>query len=267
MKKKLLIGIGIVALVVLGAVIYVLFNINPLVKTTINEFGPTFTGTETRVSDVNLSIFSGKGSISGLYIGNPEGFKEKSLLTLDRLSLKLDKGSLTKPQIVIDSLVLNGPHITYEQTGRSESNFEVLLANIKKASGNEKAAPKAEAKSEKESSGQGKTLLIRDFRLTGCIINLAMTGLGGEAMAINLPDIHLTNLGGDTSPSEVVGQIMTAIYKQMQQSLTEIGIQVYESGKKVLKGLGSTATKAGKSVGGAASDAVKGLQKMGKSLF
>ncbi|MGE4553551.1 MAG: hypothetical protein AB7D57_10590 [Desulfovibrionaceae bacterium] len=264
MKKKLLIGIGLVVLLVIGAAVYLIMNVNPIVKQAINTFGPKFTGTETRVSDVNLSIFSGQGSISGLFIGNPDGFKEKSLLTLDKLSLKLDTGSLTKPQIVVDSLVLNAPHITYEQTGRSESNFEALLANIQKATGGDGKAEPAETKSD---SGQGKTLLIRDFLLTGGVINLAMTGLGGEAMTVNLPDIHLTNVGGDTPPAEVVSQIMTAVYKQVQQALLGIGVQVYENGKKVLEGLGDTAKQAGEQVGGAAKDAVKGLQDMGKSLF
>lgn len=264
MKKSLFIGLGLIGLVVIGVVAYVILNINPIVKQAINTFGPRFTGTETHVDDVSLSILSGEGSISGLFIGNPEGFKEKSLLALDQLSLKLDTGSITGPQIVVDSLVLNAPRITYEQTGRSESNFEALLANIKKATGGDGAAQPAEGK---DASGQEKTLLIRDFQLTGGVINLAMTGLGGEAMSVNLPDIHLTNVGGDVPPAEVVRQIVDAIYKQVQQSLLGIGVQVYENGKKVLEGLGDTAKQAGEGVGGAAKGAVEGLKDVGKSLF
>ncbi len=275
MKRFIIIGMGLLALVVIGVVVYVLLNVNPLVKYAINTYGPKVTQTDVSVDDVSLSVFSGQGSLADLSIGNPKGFQEKTLMSLGKVEIGVDLGSVSSDQIVIDKVVLLSPKVTYEQTGKSPSNFEVLMDNIKQTTSGGQKEETAEAPAEK---GKEKTLLVKDFWLKDGQVTLAMTGLAGESMTVDLPTIHLTDVGGDTPPEAVVQEIMDAIFKTVQQSILDFGVAIYENGGLVAKealgfvegaaeGVGGAVQDVGEGAGDAASDALKGVEDVGKSLF
>ena len=274
MKKFILIGLGLLGLVVVGVVVYVMLNINPLVKHAINTYGPRMTGTEVAVEDVSLSVFSGQGSLSGLIVGNPKGFQEKLLMSLGRVEVGVDLGTVTSEQIVINEVVLLSPHITYEQTGRSPSNFEVLMESIQKSTSGDKPAEPADTTQAKAK----KTMLVKDFWLKNGQATVSMTGLAGESLTVDLPTIHLTDVGGDTPPDVVVEEIMNAIFMTVQQSILDIGVAIYENGQLVAeKALGfvedtvtdpvGTVEDIGQGAGDAVGGALKDVENMGKSLF
>ncbi|MGZ0247110.1 MAG: hypothetical protein ACKVH1_14335, partial [Alphaproteobacteria bacterium] len=77
---------------------------------------------------------NGEGTLSGLIVGNPSGYKTESAFNLGSISMKLDTSSLTSDTIIIKSIVIDKPEITYE-FGDGGSNVDVIGKNVEKAAG------------------------------------------------------------------------------------------------------------------------------------
>ena len=57
MKKWIFIGLGTLAVVIIGVVVFGLSKIGPIVQSAVNTYGPGITKTEVRLGDVNVSLF------------------------------------------------------------------------------------------------------------------------------------------------------------------------------------------------------------------
>jgi hypothetical protein len=63
--------------------------------------------------------------------------------------------------------------------------------------------------------------LIKDFIMKDGKVTLANSLLGGKSISFPLPDIHLTNLGGEGqggSPGQVFGKIFKALHDKITSS-------------------------------------------------
>ena len=254
--KKLLIGIVIALVVVLlVAVLAVGFFLDSGIKKGVETIGPRLTKVSIKLDGVSLSLFSGSGSIKGLVVGNPEGYKTPHAISVGTASLALSPGSLFSDKIVVQSIRVEAPEIIYE-LGSGGNNLRRILANVEAATGGseEKPATKEEKPAAKEAK-PAKKLQVNDFVITGAKVKLSATVLGGAAAPIPLPDIHLTNLGTGSE-----GITATDLTKRVMQELTEavakaVAGAATEIGKGALdltKDTGKTATesvgKAAKSV-------------------
>jgi len=74
MKKILIVLVVLIAAAI--AAYFVLQNpLGRLVKLAVEEFGPEMTQAAVKVSRVEISATDGRGALSGLFLGNPKGFK------------------------------------------------------------------------------------------------------------------------------------------------------------------------------------------------
>jgi hypothetical protein len=268
MKKWIFIGLGAIVVVLIVIVVVGLSKLGPLVKMAVNTYGPKITGTELRVDDVGISIFSAEAKLKKFFLGNPTGFKSPSAMKVGSIYVDVDEGSITKDPIVINKVEVAGPEITYEKRGKSD-NFQSILNNVQKNVPKGKTAEKEPAK-----GGPGKQLIINDFIITNGKVNLAveMPGgvLGDQEIKADLPDIHLKDIGkkkGGASAEEVAKEIFAALYAKIKspvvmgvlndqlKKLSGAGIEEIE---KVAKGAAGVAGDAGKEAEGVA-DKVKGL--------
>ena len=96
MKKKFII-ISILALVlaVAGTVAYVLTNLDSIVKAALEKYGSQAVKTQVRVSSVKIRLSQGEGTVTGLTVANPSGFVSPSIITLDTISIRIEKNSVT----------------------------------------------------------------------------------------------------------------------------------------------------------------------------
>ena len=69
-------------------------SMNSLVKSGIEKGGTSLTGVPVTLQDASLAMLSGAGSLSGLQIANPDGFKSESAITVKNATLALEPGSL-----------------------------------------------------------------------------------------------------------------------------------------------------------------------------
>lgn len=208
--KKILLGlVGLVLVIVVGAVAYLYINLNSLIEQGIEEFAPRYTKTSVSLGGANVSIFSGEGGLSNLVIGNPQGYKSAEAFRLGAVNVAVDTASLTTDTIVIKSLDVVAPAVTYEPGGKAGSNLQQLVRNLQQStqgSGGEKAADGG--------SAGGETKVIID-RLTIRDGKVAIaTPLAKDPLSTDLPKIEMTGIGrkqGGVNSAEVLKQVIEKV--------------------------------------------------------
>jgi uncharacterized protein involved in outer membrane biogenesis len=256
---------GLVAIVVIGAMI-IFASIDSIIKEVVESVGPKMTQTEVKLDKVELSTTSGTGRLSGLLIGNPKGFSTPTAMQLGEIGITLDIATLAQDTIVIKSILIRAPQITYEY-GPSGGNIETIKKNVDSYVGKSapassapaaKSAPAPEKKAPKEEGG--KKLIIEDLRIQDAKVTAAAMG---QQLSQGLPTIQLKDIGkskGGATPAEVVEQILAALQQQVARAAQSMGADKL---KDAAKGALENATKGGLPGG----DAAKGATDTLKGLF
>jgi hypothetical protein len=257
--KKILIRI-LIALVVLiiVAALAVHFFLDSAVKRGIETVGPKMTKVDIKLDSVTLSLLSGSGKIKGLVVGNPEGYKTPHAINVGTASIALQPGSLLSDKLVIKSINLDAPEITFEG-GLGGNNLSKILANVNESTSGPGGTNVAGA-TPKEQKKASKKLEVDDFTITGAKLEANISELGGKTMTLPLPTIHLSNLG--TGPegitvTELTKQVISAIEKQSVETVTTESGNLGKAASNLTKGLG-------KDAGGTVSNVTKGLGNLFK---
>src|SRR5262245_1025482 len=156
--KKWILRIVILGVIVLAAIVGCIFYfLNDIVKKGVETVGPKVTQTEVRLARAKLSPFSGQGQLSGIFVGNPEGFKSESAIKVGDVKVAVNGPSVLKDTVVVDSIHVQAPEITFEG-GLTGSNLGKLLDNIEAAAGGSGAKDTPAEKS----TGSTKKFKVKD---------------------------------------------------------------------------------------------------------
>ncbi len=148
--------LGVLLIVVVIVVAGSLYYLDSGIKKVVETFGPDYTLTRVELADVSLSPFSGKGSLSGLAVGNPQGFSGANAFYLGEISIVVDTQTINADPVIIPSVRISAPRITFEQ-GKKGSNLQHLLKNIEQSTG----AKNTSASSKEASESEGKKVIIK----------------------------------------------------------------------------------------------------------
>lgn len=263
--KKVVIGVGGLAVVVLGTLFLVWSNLDGLVKGAIQSFGSEATKTRVTVSDVKLSMETGEATISGLNVSNPDGFSDPNIFELGMISTKIDITTLNQNPIVIDEIIINAPAVVYEINKSGTSNVEVLKSNLAQSAGSSTDG------GGNGSGGDELKMIIRKLVVEGGKAKVRIAALGDAQQTVNLPKIQLTDVGkksGGASAAEVAQTLSSKLLGNVKSSVASLGVGKYlgksadmfktgvlEKAGQVGSGVSDAASGAAKKVGGA----VKGL--------
>ena len=129
MKRIVLAGVVILVAVVIGVVVYVMGSLDSIVKAAVETYGSEITQADVELDKVKIEPTSGAGTLSGLTVGNPDGFKSDSAFRLGEVSVAIDLGTVTEDTIVIKKVLIAGPEITYE-LGKGGDNLRALQRNV-----------------------------------------------------------------------------------------------------------------------------------------
>jgi len=257
-KKKIFIGIAIaIPLILVGIFFFISANLNTLVKAAVETVGPQATQTQVRLKSSEISIFSGEGTLNGLFIGNPQGFKAPSAFELDSIKIALDMDSVSTDPIVIKSIVISGPRITYE-SGKQGSNLDTIMKNVQAFAGTDAGGEKKQA-----AGSSGPKVIIHDLILQDGKIQI-LTPFSDKPMGVPLPKIHLQDIGKEkkgASAGEVAQQVFDEInnkvrsavaapLKQLQEKFGGAVKDISEKAKSVTKSVTEKAGEIGKSLKG-----------------
>ena len=243
MKKKIILGVGIglVVLLVIGVVV-VGVHLGDIVKVGLETVGPKITQTTLMVDTVNVSLLGGSAGVKGLVLGNPEGYKSPSAISVGKAAVSLSPGSLLADKIVIRSIELRDAEITFEGNPLGANNLTKLMDNVNALSA---AANKAETNPPATSSGAkkpAKKLEVDDFLITGAKIHANITGIINKEITLTLPEIHLTDLGkgndGITAADltkKVLSEITADTLKAIVAAVTDLSKNVTDAAKGALQ--------------------------------
>lgn len=236
--KKLVIRILLVLVVLLIlAVVAAGLLLDSAVKKGVETVGPMLTKVEVKRDGVSLSILSGSGTVKGLVVGNPEGYKTPNAIKVGTASLSIAPGSVLSEKIVIKSVRVEAAEITYEGGLLGGDNLHKILDNVTAAAGGGSSTTDASGK-------PAKKLQVDDFLITGAKINVSLKGTGGFAAPIPLPDIHFTNLGqgpDGITPAELIKKVLTEVSADVAKAAVKA---VGDVGKGAVDAAGKAATEA-----------------------
>ncbi len=188
-------------------------GVNSLAKSGVEKGGTHLMEVPVTLADAKVALTSGGGSLSGLRIPNPEGFKSESAITVGNAAISLDPGSLMSPKVVIHQLKVEQPAITYERT-LSTSNLDKLMETI------QSKVPEAD-----ENAEEGR-FQIDDLQILGAQVKLSASALGGKGMQFTLPDIILKDLGKEgpgLTAAELTKKIMGEVLSGVLGKVTGSG--------------------------------------------
>jgi len=210
MKKILLSLFAVVVVLLIGVLGYLYFSLNSLVKKAVETVGPTITRTDVRLASARLSPFSGSGALNGFVICNPEGFKGPFALKLGSIAVSVDKETILKDPIVVNSVIIRDAEIALIGTP-SGNNLGKLMQNIQSA-GSTSSKTKEEKPPQEASS---KKFVIKEVVISGTKVHLAASALDQKVnQTLSIPDIRLQNIGTagkGISARDVAMQIITPL--------------------------------------------------------
>lgn len=199
--KRIILALAVFLLVTSGgATAYLYLSLNSLVKKVIVSAGSAITGTNVTVDSVQISPFSGKGSLNGVALGNPKGYSEPYSMKLGSITVSLEKQSLWKKQTFLNSIEIRNPRIFLIGT-TDGTNLQQIIRNIKSSTASKGKSGKTSslASASGKSCGE-KTFVVRSVEISGTKLDVALSAFGQSVrQSLDIPEIRLRNLGSDGS--------------------------------------------------------------------
>jgi hypothetical protein len=235
--------------IVVGAIV-VATSIDGIVKKGAETFGPQITKVSVNLESVHIVLFTGSATVTGLVVGNPEGYKMPQAISVGLAEVGVNPFSILSDKIIIRTFHVISPEITFEG-GLSGNNLGKIMENVN-------AATKTGGKSSTNAAASqpAKKIEVDDFLITGAKVHVRLTDLGGREMTLSLPDIHLTDLGKDDDglttaelTRVVLKTITTATIKAVSASATDLGKSVETVGKDASKATAEDVDKVKKNIG------------------
>ena len=216
---RVLAAVAALAIAVLvGVGVWLYLSLDHIVKRAIERYAPEILQATVELDDVKLSPRDGAGTLKGLRVGNPKGFRSPHAATVGTIELAVDPTTVTKDVVLVKRIVVLGPRITYEPGGAG-SNFDALQRNVQRSLG-----PAGDGKRSGERKLVVETLTIRDARVTYA----PQVGRGTATISFDLPDIQLRNVGksrGGVTPAELAKIILEALTARIAETMGRAAIR------------------------------------------
>jgi len=216
MKKKIITFIVLaLILAIAGTAVYVLTNLNSIVKAAIEKYGSQATKTAVRVSSVQMKLTRGEGAILGLKVANPSGFFSPSIITLDDISVRIAVNSVTSTPIVIDNILISGPEVFYEMKEDGTTNVGILKKNLTPS------GPPLEEQPQKKPAGKEIKLRVGKLVFEKGKVHVRVAKLTDKPYIVDLPRLELTDIGkhGGAAPAEIARIMAVALAEETAKAV------------------------------------------------
>lgn len=239
---KIILILFIVVLIGVGGLY---FTRNILVESAVEKSSSFALRVDTDLSSARLEFSGGTLELNGFEVSNPDGYETDNFLVIDNILLDVKEGSLLDDELIVDSFVIDGIEINFEQLD-SKGNYQEILNNIKKL--------------EMSSSESGEQkFIINKLSFKNISVNTLYNMVGNKGKKnFEVDDFTLKNVGGSNGVN--IGEITAIIVKK----ITVKAISANFPTKKYIKELGDKAGEALKEVTGESEDKIK---ELGKSLL
>jgi hypothetical protein len=246
LMKKLVLRVLIAAVVLLLlALLAVGLFLDAAIKKGVETVGPMVTKVDVKLQSASLSLFSGSGQLKGLVVGNPPDFKTPYAISVGLAKVAVEPKSLLSDKIIVKSIVVEAPEITYEQS-LSGNNLSAIKANVASTTGgNEPTAAQPKETTPAKESKPSKKLQVNEFVITGGKVHASVSGLGGKSATLPLPEIRLQDLGTGPegiTPTELTSKVLQAVLDGAAKQGATAAADLAKNAVAVGKGAATQAT-------------------------
>ena len=238
MNKKVLIGVAVLLIVVIG-IWKVVGSLDKIVAGVIEKVGSDVLKTEVQVSDVRVNLKEGQAGIGGLTIANPPGYSDAKLFAMEGIAVELELESIGKEVLVIEHVVIKDPIVSFEIDENGGNNMQTLLDNMggdsTEATTEETAEP--ETATETSAEEQPFKLIIDNLTFSGGTVNAITPNKPGEVTTINMPAINMQDIGreqGGVTPDvvaeKVIKELVNGIIKAVAKAQLDDAVEEKKKG-------------------------------------
>ena len=202
-----------------------------VMEVAIETYGSQILQGDVQLQDLSLNLVDGSVDISGLYIGNPEGYKSEYAIKADHVSVVLDTQSIMSQPVQIREVEIQRPAIIYE-LALTGSNIDRLTENA------ESSLLAGAVLAAEEKSGTGMTFVVEEFSMVDGTISISHSIMKGKAMSLELPGINLLDIGkqqNGVQAEQLAGEIMSAIKNGVGVAIASKSINTINSGVERVK--------------------------------
>ena len=245
-------------------------SMESIVKKVVHKYGSEITGTNVTLGGLSISPTNGTASVKRIKIGNPKGYKSKNMFYLKELNAKLNISSLTDDTIIIESITIDNPEITYEMKTLTQSNITEILDNVKAKTAKSTSEPKKSASAKKD-KGDGKKVIIKTLTVTNGQIE-AVVGAGSAKAPIKvaLPTIQMKNIGQEkkgASVAETISTVLTKILQTASQTVVSANLnELKDASLNELKNVGGNLKQGADSLKNTGEQAAESIKNLGGLL-
>lgn len=229
----MLAALAVLTLIVIGVCL------DGIVKKTVEIYGPQMTRTSVTMDAIHFSLLTGSAKVKGLAVGNPAGYKTPQAISVGTIAVGVDPLSIFSKKVVIRSIRLESPEITFEG-GLGGNNLSQLLDNVKSAgrsSGTLSTNAATQPKSEKNYE-------VDDLLVTGAKVRVVLTGMA-QPQEMTLPEIQLRDLGTGSegiTAADLTRRVLSSIDTAAIEAVAADAVQLGKSAA-TLKQAGENAGK------------------------
>ena len=268
-KKFLKIILRIAGIIFAVLVLLVIFR-DPLIRIATVKAGSYLTGTQ-----VNLKRFSstltGRVSIHGFSIGNPEGFTRNNAVEFQEITVDIDPGSLLTDEIRINEILIRGMNVNYE-TNFNRSNLGAIQKNLSSAEKTpepQKKQPEPQKKQpEAKKAAKEQRVLIAKLTADNNSVSVTSSTIN-QVFTLPLPPFNLTDIGGN-SIADTLNELTSLLINAISKAAVDVGGMagsiLSQSGSAVTDAVTATGDAVTKEAGKFGKDIQKQSSKLFKSL-
>jgi hypothetical protein len=178
--KLILSIITVLAVLAIIGVVAVALLADRAVKAAVESGGAKTLKVPVTVGAADASILGGSIDLQNLAVANPQGYDGPSLLTLKKVDVAADTGTLFGSQIVVKTMALDQMEVFVEQKGLKNNLYEVIQP----------------LRQPREPSG--KSLVIDKLTISNILVHISLPSLPGQeaqTVDVKVAPITMTELG------------------------------------------------------------------------
>lgn len=206
--KTLLKILGGLLVVLIAAFLILNFSLDGIVKSAIEDNGSELLQTDVDVSNVNVSLFDGTGTIHGFTVANPADFSDESAVEIDEIDIKIDLSTIFSDVIVVEDINIKNPELFFEQKGVG-INLRKLNQNMDEAADTE-----------------GPALVINHLFIENGTVRVSSTIERERTAEASIDEFELNNIGqeGSNTLKQSVREILDPLLDQAIQKAVSNGL-------------------------------------------
>lgn len=234
LKRFLITTFLLLVILVVGGYFY----LNHIIKYTVTEYGPDYTGSKIEVEDVNVNPFKGYYVIKGFTLYNPEGFKTKYAVYISEIRIRMKMMDLFAEKMVIEEIFIDGPDIIYEKIKGGKSNFDAILHNIDFKLGYVDSLGQLIDTTTTTEVDTVSTYEIQFLKILKGKIRWSPRWMGRKALTIPLPSMEMRDIGKDQSGKQsarAMRKVISSMNKNIKKETRQAERKMKKTNKKTYK--------------------------------